>query len=96
MPWWSMAVLVFGLNFALWGTVGLCRLVDTGAGRLSRWRFARRFSGIREVGYTSAAYPEPGPDPAGADPPRATGRPDRRRGLTVEDVAVLIPAHNEA
>ena len=96
MPWWSMAVLVFGLNFALWGTVGLCRLLDAGAGRLSRWRFARRFSGIREVGYTSDAYPGPGLDPGGADPPRTTGRPDRRRGLTVEDVAVLIPAHNEA
>ena len=61
MPWWSMAVLVFGLNFALWGTVGLCRLLDTGAGRLSRWRFARRFSGIREVRYASDARPRPRP-----------------------------------
>ncbi len=96
MPWWSMAVLVFGLNFALWGTMGLCRLLDTGAGRLTRWRFAHRFSGIREVRCASDARPRPRPDPGGADPPRAAGRPDRRRGLTVEDVAVLIPAHNEA
>ena len=95
MPWWLMPVLVFGVNFALWGTVGLCRLLDTGAARLARWRFARRFSGIREVAYTGAAYPGAWPGPGGGRSPGATGRPGRR-GLTVADVAVLIPAHNEA
>jgi len=95
MPWWLMPVLVFGVNFALWGTVGLCRLLDTGAARLARWRFARRFSGIREVGYAGAGYPQAWTGPGGGRPPGATGRPGRR-GLTVADVAVLIPAHNEA
>ena len=95
MPWWLMPVLVFGVNFALWGTVGLCRLLDTGAARLARWRFARRFSVIREVAYTGAAYPGAWPGPGGGRSPGATGRPGRR-GLTVADVAVLIPAHNEA
>ena len=88
MPWWSAAVLVFGLNFALWGTVGLCRLLDAGAGRLSRWRFARRFAGLREVRYTGDAYPRPGLDPGGARPapdhgppgPAARAPGGRRRG----------------
>ena len=95
MPWWSMAVLVFGLNFALWGTVGLCRLLDMGGARLGRWRFARKFSGLREVGYRDGPYPEEWPGPGGHHPHRARGRPGRG-GLTAEDVAVLIPAHNEA
>jgi cellulose synthase/poly-beta-1,6-N-acetylglucosamine synthase-like glycosyltransferase len=95
MPWWSMAVLVFGVNFALWGTVGLCRLLDTGAARLARRRFARRFSGIREVGYIDAEYPGISPGPGNGRSRDALGRPERR-GLTVGDVAVLIPAHNEA
>ena len=76
------------------GHGGPCRLLDTGAARLARWRFARRFSGIRVVA-TSAAYPGAWPGPGGGRSPGATGRPGRR-GLTVADVAVLIPAHNEA
>jgi poly-beta-1,6-N-acetyl-D-glucosamine synthase len=63
IPWWGLALGVLGVNFAVWGSVGLCRL----AGALllpRRWR--RR-------------------------PPAAPGR-----RLTVADVAVLIPAHNEA
>src|SRR5207302_8872352 len=77
MPWWLMAVLVFGMNFALWGAVGLCRLLDMGAARLARRRFARRFSGIREVGYTGADYPEAWPGPGGGRSPGAMGRPGR-------------------
>ncbi|MGH3973651.1 MAG: glycosyltransferase, partial [Pseudonocardiaceae bacterium] len=57
MPWWTVAILVFGANFVLWSTIGLARLVQ------ERW--AKR-------------------------PRRATGPP-----MTVRDVAVLIPAHNE-
>jgi len=25
MPWWALAVLIFGANFAIWGFIGLCR-----------------------------------------------------------------------
>ncbi|MGH3672511.1 MAG: hypothetical protein ACRDSH_18055 [Pseudonocardiaceae bacterium] len=58
MPWWSVAIVVFGVNFALWANIGLARLVE------ETW--ARR---------------------RGAAP----GIPS----ITVSDVAVLIPAHNE-
>ncbi|MFY9933524.1 MAG: glycosyltransferase family 2 protein [Streptosporangiaceae bacterium] len=84
-----MVLLVFGLNFTLWGLVGACRRLDTGIVR-SRHRIAvRRFAGLKELQ----------PD-GGADHLRKRGRaesgPQRRSGFTVMDVAVLIPAHNEA
>src|SRR5437588_4621017 len=65
MPWWSVAIVVFGVNFVLWASVGLARLLEeTWATRTvgGRWR-----------------------------------RLGLRRGpsMTVQDVAVLIPAHNE-
>lgn len=34
IPWWAMAVVVFGANFTLWGLIGLIRLLDG-------WRSAR-------------------------------------------------------
>jgi poly-beta-1,6-N-acetyl-D-glucosamine synthase len=59
MPWWALAVLLLGANFALWGAIGLVRLAESGTRR---------------------------------SPPAAA----RDGELTVADVAVLIPAHNEA
>ena len=59
MPWWALAVLLLGANFAVWGAIGLVRLAES-VTRRSR-------------------------------PAAASGR-----ALTVADVAVLIPAHNEA
>jgi biofilm PGA synthesis N-glycosyltransferase PgaC len=73
VPWWGLAVLVMGANFALWGLVGVCRLSEL---LMSKGRHR----------------------PAG-DERNPTGLPDHRRRagpLTVRDVAVLIPAHNEA
>jgi cellulose synthase/poly-beta-1,6-N-acetylglucosamine synthase-like glycosyltransferase len=65
MPWWSVAIIVFGVNFTLWASVGLTRLIEeTWTRRTLRGRLARR--GINT-------------DPS----------------MTVQDVAVLIPAHNE-
>jgi biofilm PGA synthesis N-glycosyltransferase PgaC len=58
MPWWSVAIIVFGVNFALWAGIGLARLLE------ETW--AKRRGSAR-----------PGPS------------------MTVQDVAVLIPAHNE-
>ncbi len=58
MPWWSIAIVVFGVNFTLWAAVGLARLLK------EAW--AKR---------------------------RGSGRPSP--SMTVQDVAVLIPAHNE-
>jgi cellulose synthase/poly-beta-1,6-N-acetylglucosamine synthase-like glycosyltransferase len=59
MPWWAFAILLLGANFALWGSIGLVRLAESGTRR---------------------------------SPPAAA----RGGELTVADVAVLIPAHNEA
>ena len=59
MPWWALAILLLGANFAVWGAIGLVRLAESGTRR---------------------------------SPPAASGGGE----LTVADVAVLIPAHNEA
>jgi poly-beta-1,6-N-acetyl-D-glucosamine synthase len=67
IPWWGLAAGVLGVNFAVWGLVGLCRLAGT---VLRRWRGRWR-------------------------PDRRPPAPAAAR-LKVTDVAVLIPAHNEA
>lgn len=65
MPWWSVAIIVFGVNFVLWASVGLARLLEeTWATKTLRGRLRRL--GLR-----------------------------RGPSMTVQDVAVLIPAHNE-
>jgi poly-beta-1,6-N-acetyl-D-glucosamine synthase len=79
IPWWALALLVFGANFIVWGTVGVTRLVDQVT--LSRWR-ARRRAALGQNALASSY------DPA--------GRRARRSNLTVADVAVLMPAHNES
>jgi poly-beta-1,6-N-acetyl-D-glucosamine synthase len=75
MPWWALAVLVLGANFALWGMIGMCRLIGGLTGRVTG-----RLTG-RVTGRLTRRPPGHGDQPA---------------PLTVDDVAVLIPAHNEA
>jgi biofilm PGA synthesis N-glycosyltransferase PgaC len=78
VPWWFLAMFVLGVNFAIWGTIGVIRLAETRTGRLARRRVA-----------TLVALPKR------AD--RAETRPIARKvSLGVGDVAVLMPAHNEA
>ena len=79
MPWWSLAILVFGVNFTFWGTVGLGRLMN------------------REV-VSRVRPPKPPvyPDNVVAIRDDPAGRRARQINLTVDDVAILIPAHNEA
>ncbi len=37
LPWWFLAVFVLGINFAIWGTVGVIRLMEArSAARNSR------------------------------------------------------------
>ncbi|HWG61194.1 MAG TPA: glycosyltransferase family 2 protein [Streptosporangiaceae bacterium] len=78
IPWWALALLIFGLNSTLWGSVGLARLLDQSIFRRIRPR--------REPVY-------PGNVVAFRDDPG--GRRARQINLTVDDVAILIPAHNE-
>jgi poly-beta-1,6-N-acetyl-D-glucosamine synthase len=79
IPWWALAILVFGVNFTLWGSVSLWRLTD-------REIFARVLP--RKPPRYPGNVVEIHDDPA--------GRRARQIDLTVDDVAILIPAHNEA
>ena len=80
MPWWVLLIFVLGANFALWGTMGLVRLAES---------LARRCTG--QGGTVMAVTADAGPDG------RALSlRPPVTQPLTTRDVAVLIPAHNEA
>lgn len=82
MPWWALAVLMLGANFALWGAIGLIRLAESA---VARWSTARA---LRAAPAMAAIEAGPSPVPAR----RAKPGPS----LTTSDVAVLIPAHNEA
>jgi biofilm PGA synthesis N-glycosyltransferase PgaC len=73
------AVLVIGVNFSLWGTMGALRFSDEVLGRLR----ARRSRRLAEWG----RRPE-----TGLEHRRAARRTER---LTSHDIAILIPAHNE-
>jgi poly-beta-1,6-N-acetyl-D-glucosamine synthase len=109
MPWWALAVLVLGANFALWGAIGLIRLAEAGTFQRwsarrwpARWWPARRrrilwssAQGLPAQG-SSAQRPGPGATRANSAAGQALAQPDPQRPLTVQDVAVLIPAHNEA
>lgn len=95
MPWWAMALLVFGLNFTLWGLVGVCRRLEIGVVRRRHRNAVRRLAGLKE----SHQYGHFQPGQASyRRRKRARPKSDLRRrgGFTVKDVAVLIPAHNEA
>ena len=85
MPWWVLLIFVLGANFALWGTVGLVRLVESLAGRRRGWASTGKggtlMAVMADAGPAGHALPVSPPVPA---------------PLTTRDVAVLIPAHNEA
>jgi len=76
---WLLLILVVGVNYVVWGTVGFLRLCDETIGRVvfgARRRIRRRSSGDVDGGY-----------------PRAEGR--HRKRVTVCDIAVLMAAHDE-
>ncbi len=95
IPWWVLAVFVFGANFTLWSTVGLLRLVDTGTtpwreryrrrrsrrGRTGGGRFSRR-----SRHWSRGREPHRDPD---------TSSEERAGAPALAEVAVLIAAHNE-
>jgi hypothetical protein len=80
IPWWGLAAGVLGVNFLLWGSASLCRL----AGITLRRGHARSAPAALRARRAPAALD------ARSGPAVARAR------LTVNDVAVLIPAHNEA
>ena len=85
LPWWLLAVFVLGINFAVWGAIGVIRLTETRTSGLSRLRTAKRLRPVR----SRAGLP--GRTEGGDGQPAGW-----KASLGVSDVAVLIPAHNEA
>ncbi|MBB5157833.1 glycosyltransferase family 2 protein [Saccharopolyspora phatthalungensis] len=77
IPWWVLAIAVFGTNFTLWGLIGLMRVLDTST---RRWWQRRGKTAPADQSAVSGRY-------------RLLTDPPRRPG--VEDVAVLMAAHNE-
>lgn len=83
IPWWALLVVVFGVNVALWGLIGLLRLLD---GAWRSWRFGPfgPFGGARR-GKTRRRRARR----------RETSELPAEPAVGVGDVAVLIAAHDE-
>lgn len=111
IPVWALAVLAFGLNFGVWGLIGLLRLADA---RMDRRRKQPRQAGSaahrawRQTSLVSAVRPLPmaGSTPTGSTPtstaspaagPDPTPEPGHLvpRAIELGEVAVLMAAHNE-
>jgi biofilm PGA synthesis N-glycosyltransferase PgaC len=88
MPWWVLLIFVLGANFALWGTVGLVRLAESLAGRRTA---STELASTGKGGTVMAVTADAGPAGRALPVSRPVTAP-----LTTRDVAVLIPAHNEA
>ena len=82
MTVWLLVVLVVGINFTLWGSVGFLRLCDES---VSRWWSRTRGRRGEKRAPTLPHRPEL----------LYTGSERRVRRLTTADVAVLMAAHNE-
>ena len=97
MPWWVLLIFMLGANFALWGTVGLVRLAESLAARLRPGRAPT--AGLASTGLASTG--DRGTVMAVTADAGLAGHvlsrhPSATQSLTARDVAVLIPAHNEA
>jgi poly-beta-1,6-N-acetyl-D-glucosamine synthase len=90
IPWWALAILIFGANFAIWGFIGLCRHVAV------LIRTVRRARAIRRAGPTPGAEPAPVLAAAGSAMsqtrgPGAWGLPPLPAVLA-QPVLALVPA----
>ncbi len=91
IPAWLLIVLIFGVNFTLWGAVGVLRFLD---GKLDRFRASPRNAGsATHLARRSAALTLPAATDCLAGAALAGG--GDRRLLTIADLAVLMAAHNE-
>ena len=112
MPWWVLLIFVLGANFALWGTVGLVRLAESLAGRRRPGQVVtadsastgKASTGKASTGKASTGLASTGKGgtvmavtaDAGPAGHALSVSPPVTEPLTTRDVAVLIPAHNEA
>jgi hypothetical protein len=98
-PLWLVMILCFGVNFALWGLVGLLRLADAGLDRLRRLPRQAGSRPHRAQRAATLALADAARDallPAMLTPRpalRTDGRPPDP--MRVSDVAVLMAAHDE-
>ncbi|MCX2729997.1 glycosyltransferase family 2 protein [Saccharopolyspora sp. NFXS83] len=83
IPWWVLAIAVFGANFTLWGLIGLLRVLDGWHGSL-RTRMRPRKAEVTDLQAHREKKAQPG-----------RHRLRRATNLELTDVAVLIAAHNE-
>jgi biofilm PGA synthesis N-glycosyltransferase PgaC len=90
IPVWLMFVLVFGINFTLWGSIGFLRIVD---GALDRFRRLPRSAGSRAHRALRAAIVAQAA--ANDGPADRTLASAGGTTLTIADLAVLMAAHNE-
>ena len=111
MPWWVLAILIFGANFAIWGFISMCRHIAALLRSVRRARAIRRAAGAafpagpaeldaRALAAAGSAMAQTrGPGAWGLSPlPAALAQPAApamAQTMTVRDVAVLIAAHNE-
>jgi poly-beta-1,6-N-acetyl-D-glucosamine synthase len=75
MPAWVIAILVFGGNFTLWGTIGLFRLIDQMITHLRRRRGARTDASEAPTDASQALPGEAPPEPSEARPGEAPPEP---------------------
>jgi biofilm PGA synthesis N-glycosyltransferase PgaC len=88
IPAWLMAVLVFGVNFTIWGTVGFLRIVDSAVDRARRLPRNAGSAAHRARRARQAGKP-------GGDPPSPVLAAASEDIITVRHLAVLMAAHNE-
>ena len=90
IPVWLLFALVFGINFTVWGAIGLLRIVDSA---LDRFRNLPRNAGsAAHRGLRADMVIQAAANGGLAGPTLASGG---GRILAVADLAVLMAAHNE-
>ena len=55
MPWWVLAILIFGANFAIWGFISLCRHI---AALIRKVRAARAITDSAAASVAGPAEPD--------------------------------------
>lgn len=96
---WLVVLGCFGVNFAVWGMVGLVRLADATGDRLRRLprqAGSRSHRALRSANLALCDAARGALLPVELDPGRTLGgRGATSRPITMADVAVLMAAHNE-
>jgi cellulose synthase/poly-beta-1,6-N-acetylglucosamine synthase-like glycosyltransferase len=90
IPVWLMVMLIFGINFTLWGTIGFLRIVDS---LLDRFRRIPRNAGSTAHRALRAAMLAQSSENSGLTSGSLARSDDTV--LTIADLAVLMAAHNE-